>query len=297
MVAGPPPVRLSAGDRRPCHRAATHRWSSPSGWRRWRRRRSRPWSRPASCWRSRSPTRCRKSLTSRPYRPGPTGVIQVEPAEGGRKRRGAGPGPRGRTPPARARDPQGAPRPGRGGGRVVAAVQLAPGARPAWSQASRAPSSRKPAKPGGQAVPRPVGLAPTAGQARAGGRRGPGADERPQAPPGKGPGAVGPRPGKKPGTADPDDRRRPAGTRGESTRPPRPAHRPDADSGRWVEPRRDNHYRDGPGRDENRRGRAEDRRGRDLEAGGPGEEGRGHDEQERRADPDDRAGRDPRHAG
>jgi hypothetical protein len=56
MVAGPSPhpSAYAAGDRLACRRAATHRWLSPWGWRRWRRRRWRRWWRPASCWPSRS---------------------------------------------------------------------------------------------------------------------------------------------------------------------------------------------------------------------------------------------------
>ncbi|HEV2892619.1 MAG TPA: hypothetical protein VG411_02600, partial [Actinomycetota bacterium] len=122
-----------------------------------------------------------------------------------------------------------------------------------------------------------------------------------------------PRPGK-PLTADPDGGSScPGGPRGDvgRDRPGRDHHRrPGADSGRWVEPRRDKDHRDGRGRDEDRRdarrwgeaqldegSRDEDHRGRDMEAGDPGAQGRGHDERERRADPDERASRDVKVTG
>jgi hypothetical protein len=67
MLAGSPPhpSNLAAGDRLACRRAATHPWLSPSGWHPLRRHRWRRWSRPASCWWSRSTIRCRVRSTRR----------------------------------------------------------------------------------------------------------------------------------------------------------------------------------------------------------------------------------------
>ena len=161
MVAGPSShsSAYAAGDRLACRRAATHRWLSPWGWRRWRR-----WSRPASCWRSRSTGR--RAASSTPRRPSWAGrassrssrrarVGSSLPAVPGHPRPSRRPAA---GPPAAGSCPRvGVPR------RRAAAPARSWPCRAARRARSRSRSSRRPPSPGPAAR---SGEAPTGGVGR-----------------------------------------------------------------------------------------------------------------------------------
>ena len=261
-----------------CHRAATHRLVVAIGWRRWPRRRSRQWSRPASCW--------RKSIThpvpeepDPPLRPGPAGRHPgPAPGRGARQAaRGAVPGPRGRTAarprPATGSGPRGigrrrARRRGRGRQRARHG-----GSRP-WSARLR------PSRPSSRTSPTPPVARPSPAVRPP--RPRPGRPE-PGSPPRswRRPNGHKPHPGKRPRvpsplsrqarTADPDDRSTcpggPAASRARTARSVTTTARTRTAAGGSIPPRP--HYRDGPGRE---RDTGADGRGSPwtgLEAGGP----------------------------
>ena len=162
MVAGssPHPSAYAAGDRLACRPAATHRWLSPWGWRRWRR-----WWRPASCWPSRSTGRRPTGSTH----PCPTWAA---PASSRSSRRGMvgevsrpSPAPPGRGAARRGRNRSRSPRPPplRPGGRCRAGTARPEPAAPARATPGRPQAARGP--------PVPDALASPSGQAPAGGPR------------------------------------------------------------------------------------------------------------------------------